>query len=89
MMTAIDAAALSGWRTSEGSAGKAHFYTETGKTICSAIKGIWPGCTLGDLFTRPTRPTTEDDHVCFYCAKEELRVCMCWSCRTKRAGGLR
>ena len=79
-----------GWLTSVGSSGKAHFYGEDGKTLCASKKGIWPGgTTLGDLFTRPTRAFADDDHVCFYCAQPQPRVCMCWSCRTKRAGGLR
>jgi hypothetical protein len=78
-----------GWNTTVGSGGKAHFWTVTGKTACADRKGIRPGATLGDLFTRPLRPTAEDDHVCFYCAQKHPRVCVCWSCVTRRQGGLR
>lgn len=75
------------WQTSIGANGKAHLYGEDGKTACSARKGIYPdGTTLGDLFTRPTRPVKDDDHLCFYCAKNDPRTCLCWSCQAKRRG---
>jgi len=87
---------LLGWNTSLGSNGKAHFYVE-GKPSCGDRKGIYPGgVTLGELFTRPTRPTETDDHLCTYCAKvvleryqEERARCTCWSCQAKRRGAKR
>lgn len=77
-----------GWNTSIGPGGKAHFYDPDGPA-CGRRKGIWPGVTLRELFTRPTRPTIDGDHVCRFCAKVTPRACNCWSCALKREGGLR
>lgn len=78
-----------GWNTTVGPGGKAHFITVTGETACADRKGILPGARLGDLFTRPWRATVDDDHVCHYCAQAHPRVCLCWRCKIKRNGGLR
>ena len=75
---------MSGWQTSIGANGKAHFYDEAGRAACADRKGIWPGCTLGDLFTRPKRETAADDHICHYCALKNPRLCLCWNCKVKR-----
>lgn len=68
-----------GWNTSVGDTGKGHFYTDD-KTDCADRKGIWPGCTLGDLFSRPTRATVDGDHLCRYCAGQRGRECVCFRC---------
>lgn len=74
-----------GWHTSIGANGKAHFYIDD-KPSCGERKGIWPGAKLSELFTRPTRVTTDDDHACRYCAEPRGVICPCWSCRMKRDG---
>jgi len=73
-----------GWRTSVGVGGKAHFYDVTGAVACGDRKGIWPGARLADLFTRPTRATMDEDHICFYCAEKHERTCLCWTCQARR-----
>lgn len=73
----------SGWLTVIGPGGKAHFFNANGDSACGDRKGILPGAKLGDLFTRPRRPTKEDDHICHYCAELHPRVCLCFACRAK------
>ena len=77
------------WRTPIGPGGKAHHFGADGKSACANRKGIWPGCTFGDLFTRPQRESTSEDHVCTYCALKFPRQCECWRCQLRRAGAMR
>ncbi len=77
------------WETTIGAGGKAHHFDDAGKSACADRKGIWPGATLGDLFTRPRRATSAEDHICFFCAEKYPRRCDCWSCEMKRNGALR